>query len=528
MWRPAPIELAAWCALAAILALGLLSHTGAVALGNDACQYLSVADNIRQGNGIKTSILFYDAERSHGTIPAPMTTFPPVYSVLTAALATTGVSTALAAAGISLVSFALSPLIIGLAVPAGMRPVEFRVAMLLLVLNSCLLATACSIAAEELFMLVVAAAVLCFSRALLTVERRGLAWQACGWLLLGLSYWIRYAGLFLLAGALAFFCLRALLHRGRRTSLDLSTSILALSAAGASMARNVALSGSWKGSVAKRSYHLWPVTARPSAAALYHVLLGEAKAGRGIAVACVFAGVAGLLLLGFRSWWLSRGRSAKFAPAYWMLWVLICTYTAAMVYADTTMVVSVGSVYFSVLLPLLLLLGAYSLSAIESASTGRALRLLCLAFVSIGYVGAHVTELWRYTPFVAPDEVTKAWRGSGSASDLTSWARTSLSPTEVITATNGQATAYALRHPTLCVTDPPFTSVVWNRDRLFLEMERFRSNYLILYPGLRDEASPVQRTSPLIRGMIDGVIPDGLQVVARNASVIVLRRTPRQ
>jgi hypothetical protein len=528
VWRPAPIELAAWCALAAILSLGLLGHTRAVALGNDACQYLSVADNIRQGNGIKTSILYYDAERSHGTIPAPMTTFPPVYSILTAALATTGISTAMAAAGISLVSFALSPLIIGLAVPAGIRPVDFRVAMLLLVLNSCPLIMAGSIATEELFMLVVAVAVLCFSRALLTAERRGLAWQACGWLLLGLSYWIRYAGLFLLAGALAFFCLRALLHRSRRTSLDLSTSVLALSAIGASMARNVALSGSWKGSVARRSFQLWPLTVRPSAAALYHVLLGEARAGRSIAVACVFAGVAGLLLLGFRSWWLSRGRGAKFAPAYWMLWVLICTYTAAMVYADTTMVVSVGSAYFSALLPLLLLLGAYSLSAIEEAPTGRALRLLCLALVLTGYATVHLGELWRYTPFVAPDEVTKAWRGSGSPSDLTSWARTSLSPAEVITATNGQATAYVLRHPTLCVTDPPFTSVVWSRDRLFQEMDRFRSSYLILYPGLRDEASPVQRTSPLIRGMLDGEIPDGLQVVARNASVIVLRRTSRQ
>jgi hypothetical protein len=528
MWRPAPIELAAWCALAAILALGLLSHTGAVALGNDGCQYLSVADNIRQGNGIKTSILFFDAERSYGTIPAPMTTFPPVYSILTAALATTGISTATAAAGISLVSFALTPLIFGLAVPAGIRPAGFRVAMLLLVLNSSLLVMAGSIATEELFMLVVVAAVLCFSRALVALGRRGLAWQACGWLLIGLSYWIRYAGLFLLAGALAFFCLRALLHWSRRTSLDLSTSVLALSAAGASMARNIALSGSWKGSVAKRSSQLWPLTVRPSLEALYHVLLGEAKAGRGIAVACVFAGVAGLLLLGFRSWWLSRSRGAEFAPAYWMLWVLIGTYTAAMVYADTTMVVSVGSAYFTALLPLLLLLGVYSFSAMESASTGHALRLLCLAVVSIGYAAVHLGELWRYTPLVAPDEVTKAWRGSGSASDLTSWAHTNLSPVEVITATNGQATAYALGHPTLCVTDPPFTNVVWSRDRLFQEMARFGSTYLILYPGLRYESAPVQRTSPLIRGMIEGAIPDGLQVVARNASVIVLRRTPRQ
>ena len=77
------------------------------------------------------------------------------------------------------------------------------------------------------------------------------------------------------------------------------------------------------------------------------------------------------------------------------------------------------------------------------------------------------------------------------------------------------------------MVDPPF-SEVWNRDRLLKEMQRFGSNYLIIYPGLRVDAAPVQQASPFIRAMLSGEVPDGLVVVARNGSVIVLRRILQQ
>lgn len=526
-WRPTPAELVGWCVLAGVFALVLLGHTHTAAFGNDGYQYLSVADNIQHGNGIKTSIIYFDAERAHGTMPAPMTTFPPVYSICTAIVSLAGIPTEIAATGISLVSFAFLPLVLGLAVPGGIRPWAFRTMMLLLVLNSSLLVAADTIASETLFSLIVATAILCFSRALRTMKQSGMAWQLCAWLLIGLSYWTRYAGVFILAGALAFFSLHAVFRRGRRTLLHLSTSVLALGVVGASMVRNAAVTGSWKGGVAKQSIDLWP-SPRPIAVALYHVLLGEPRAEVNIGTVLLFVGAAGLLLLGFWSWRQSKGGRPEFGQAHWMLSLLVCTYLVGMVYANMTMVISFGARYFIPLLPLIFLLVAYPLSTIESASQRPMAYLACIALMLTGYFVVHIRGLIRYTPPVPHQGVLRAFREPVSGGELTAWASANLSSADVITATNGQATAYALHRPTLCVVDPEYSSEVWSQARLLEEMQRFRSNYLIIYPGLRVDAAPVQRESPLIREMLGGEVPDGLEVVARNSSVIILRRILRQ
>ena len=108
-WKPSAIEVCAWCALAWILAL-LLLHVHTPGFGNDGYQYLSVADNISRGNGIQTSIIYFDRERMHQTIPAPMVTFAPLYSVLIAALHRLGLSLENAGLLLSQVSFGILPL----------------------------------------------------------------------------------------------------------------------------------------------------------------------------------------------------------------------------------------------------------------------------------------------------------------------------------------------------------------------------------------------------------------------------------
>jgi hypothetical protein len=118
-WRPSRYEVFIWSVLAFILSLAALARAGMPGFGNDGYRYLSVAENIRHGNGIKTSVVYFDSERAHGTIPAPLTTYP---LGLTALVATTGVGAQVAAVGFSLVSFALLPLTFWLAMPAGIRP----------------------------------------------------------------------------------------------------------------------------------------------------------------------------------------------------------------------------------------------------------------------------------------------------------------------------------------------------------------------------------------------------------------------
>jgi len=523
-WRPAWIELAAWTVLAAILALGLLGRAHRPTIGNDGYQYLSVAENLVRGHGIKTSIIYFDAERAHGTMPAPMTTFAPLYSILTAAVSLAGVPLESAAKGVSILSFTLLPAVFGLAAPLGIHRWTFRTLMLLLVANSSMLATADAVATEAVFTLVVASAVLCFSRALGNAAPARLPWQACGWLLIGISYWVRYAGAFFLAGALAFFALRAVLHRSRRTFLDLMSSILALAAVGASMARNAAITGSWKGGVVKHSSDILPFSPRLLAVALYHVVFGEPKGEVNSAAILFVAGALGLLFLGV----VSRRRSCRpgmeSGTTCWMICTLLLAYCAGMVYADLRMVISFNTRYFTPLLPLLLLVVAYPLAALESSARRPLVYFACVALMFSGYGLANLRGLMQYAPAAPHDEVRSAFRGSAPGGNLTAWAAANFRPGDVITASDGQATAYALRLPTLCLSDPPFSTEVWDRHRLLSEMQRFGSYYLVLYPGLPADATAVQRTSPFLRELVLGKAQNGLEVAARNDAVIIFRR----
>ena len=72
-------EVWAWLLLAAAaVSVNTVRHSGPI-VSDDSFQYLSIAENLADGNGIRTSIVHFDQERSHGEIPAPVTWFPAGY-----------------------------------------------------------------------------------------------------------------------------------------------------------------------------------------------------------------------------------------------------------------------------------------------------------------------------------------------------------------------------------------------------------------------------------------------------------------
>ena len=89
------------CAAGLVIALCWRTSDGPQ-LGNDGYQYLSVADNLLDGNGPSTSIIHFDEQQYLGTLPAPQTVFPPGYSVLVAAARWTGLSPVIAGASVSI------------------------------------------------------------------------------------------------------------------------------------------------------------------------------------------------------------------------------------------------------------------------------------------------------------------------------------------------------------------------------------------------------------------------------------------
>ena len=73
-------------------------------LANDSYQYLSVAENAQHGRLAHTSIVYFDAERSAGVLPAPLVTFPPGYAWASAALGMFGLSLPVAALAVNVLA----------------------------------------------------------------------------------------------------------------------------------------------------------------------------------------------------------------------------------------------------------------------------------------------------------------------------------------------------------------------------------------------------------------------------------------
>ena len=85
-------------------------------LANDFAQTASVASNLLHGNGLATSLIYYDIHYELGSDTVPQTVFPPGYSLLIAPLIYFGVSPGFAGFVICVCAFALTAFLIERAV----------------------------------------------------------------------------------------------------------------------------------------------------------------------------------------------------------------------------------------------------------------------------------------------------------------------------------------------------------------------------------------------------------------------------
>ena len=455
------------------------------------------------------------------------TTLPPGYPFFIAAIAKIVGRPAVAATVISMLSFTLLPFALRLAAPIGIGAAAFRTAVLFLIFSSPLIFTAVSVGTEGLFTLALTAAVACFCRALAGRGESETMWLAAGWLLAGISYWIRYAGLFVIVGSLLFFSLQFAFQRCRRARRALAWSVLAVGIAGAGMIRNLIVSGTWKGGVTDTlslNRSDLPALIRRVASGLYHAMLGGSSAPlSGPGGALFLAGVGVLLVFGILG--KTRSRKAK-APHLWFIPAVIAVYTLGVAYAMRTMVISSGGFrYFIPLIPPVCILAAAWLSSIAPIPQKRAFYIASLAIATAGYFAIHARNLLPRAAVAPHRKVMTALSGAAGDSNVSAWFQLNVGPSETITASNGQATAYALRRQTLCLADAPYSASAWTERTIMEQMDRFGSQYLVLYPNMPPEISAVQEQSAFLSQMLQGRTVNWLRVVARNNSTIVFRRT---
>jgi hypothetical protein len=525
-----PREIAIWCLLAALLLLANLIHWGGPAYSNDSYQYLSAAENISAGRGASTSIINFDIERVSGRVPAPLTTFPPGYSFAIAQLNRSGLDVDRAAMLVSMLSFlALIPLLAWGARVLELERSVTRLVFVWLLANSWSTYFPLKILSESAFTAVSTGAIV----ALMAAERhRKLAPLLIGSVLVGLSYWVRYAGLFLFAAVLAYFAVNAVFRRDRRSFGALLCCAIPLAIIGLGVIRNVVLTSTWQGGNTKGVVHPVLPVVKEFVISSYHLFFGDKVLVQAGVVEVIFLLAAltfGLLAAHAVSKYSALRVWASPHPAPLLLLVsYLAVYCLGMIYVAVFSVISFGTRMFYPILPLLLLALGYALNDIVKAlQTSPRRRALAgsVALLTVCYFAINARSV-LVTPGPAPAQVTNARFASPGADgqSLRSWVDAHIPRDAIIVTTEAHGTSYALKRKTVALTESGFSEMVWDEPHVEALMHSYGAQFLILYPHAESWSAVVQRESPFLAGLLEGRRPGWLRLAAGNQDVKIFRR----
>ena len=510
-----------WGVLLAATILLRTQIAGGPELANDSYQYLSVAGHWLSGGPAVTSIVHFDAERTHGRIPAPLTTFPAGYPLLVALVSAAGPPPAQAALVVSLLgALALAAVLSRAAVLLGTPASVTRALLALLATSSTLLVSGNNVASELPF-----AALSCGALLLLIAAETGpcsaqryLSLQLGGAALIAAAFYLRYAGLFLLAAVGAFYAGRWLATRSPRAGQALAALSLASVLVGAALWRNYVLVGTWKGGNEKAVENPIPELLYTFARTMHHLFLGDGPARLGPAEVVLALGLAFIVAAGARALWSRRGALIT-DPRMQLLAAYIAVYVGAMLYLGARSVISFGPRMFVPLLPVLLLFAAgicaHASPALPSPAGRRRILLGAVALVG-AYTAINLAVLLE-GPGTMPHERVRA-RLETTLADGTSLRERierEVPADAILVASDGQASAHVLGRKVLSLVSPHFSAVRWTEDVLREEMARFGARHVLVYYG-NGQADAVVRSTAFLSGLAAGRSPGWLRLLADN------------
>jgi hypothetical protein len=530
-WKSSTLlELLIW-PLLALLFFVLMGSWRPMPLSDDSYQYLNVADNFSRGRGIVTALVHFDSERSIGRVPAPLTTFAPGYPVAIAFMSRFSGRPESVGRVLSGLSYAgtAALLIWGL---RALRASFFvrQIILLLFVANAVNLSFATAVLTESSYMLVSTGAIL--GLIALETSARGayvaISIAAVAYTLVGISYYIRYAGLFLIVAVLGYTVLQFLLQRNRLRIMSLAAALIPIILAGAVMFRNVATVGSWKGGNDMQVHHPFADVMADYVRAHVHLVLGQHAFHFGVWETLFLVGVLCVTVL-----LIAAVKNVKWQrPCNPILLLGFCVgiYTAGILYAGARTPISFGTRMFLPILPLyLLVLGpVFTWLTRRWASGWPGILLKSAIFLgAAGYLGSNVRDL--YQPRKVPQDQVLAEEYAEPVAGgqlLLAWVQSHVSPTTPLFSEEGQATGYFLARPVISLVGPRYSPVRWECESITKEMRRFAASYLILYKtSSSSDDLELLASSSFLAEAVSRRPACGFVIVAENPDVRILELT---
>jgi hypothetical protein len=516
-------------------------------LGNDGYQYLSEARNIITGNGFSTSLLNFDENLRTGMVPAPQTVFPPGYPIAVAGIEFLGADAEAAGVAISLASFACTmALLLYIGRLLNIRDGALRCILFMVLCSGASWTLAVSVASESLFTAIslLGLGLLLTAESLEGRPRARTFYLESGCCIVGLGYWVRYAGGFLIATVWCYYAMRWLVVRKRDQFRDaiLATGIFAAFIFPLWI-RNALLAGNIMGGVTTK------VVNKPLATVCLQFLLdwvelltgyfsntGRAgimvRVNRALTALCI----AGVLVMIMPDLARSAGsilrdgrrRLLALVGGYVVIYMICITYVGkytVISYEDPRMFVPIYPV---------VMLG---LAALFSTNGDRAVRrntrpvlgsLLVATAVSysLGQANGLMTQ-----PQVGQHEVIRRWLSEpidGSKDthskpmSLADWIATNIPANGVVIAGDGQPCGYILQRGCLVPPRTEYSSHIWNDAETHAAASRYKACFLLLFPD-----GPLTKRlaleSPFFAQLLSGRSPDWLGREVQTDHCIVYR-----
>jgi hypothetical protein len=497
---------------------------GGVRRFNDDFQYLSVAANLVSGNGASTSILYFDEHYATGRLPAPQTVFPCGYPLAVAAVHLLGVPLLDAGVIVSALSFlAMVPLLWWGCRLVKVGSVATHAVLFLAIANSEAWRCALSACSEALFtaLLLLTAVLMMYAEVVGRGRYPFLAGICCG-----LSFLVRYAGGFAVAGGLCYYATQLLLQRTRRRLADLVRfAAPALGVAAWILIRNWIVTGSIKGGNTKRFDHPVGELLLQVQSSWFHLVTGANTdksdflhpfiLGMLAIVGFGLAGFALAFVLRNRATVVSNLRTSPVGPCVF----LVSLYLAGMLYAGKTTAISlVETRMFYPILPLVLLL-AGSLFPRGSVPLPRLCPLTGVLLIAAAalYAGGNLVSMARARDISDYSEVVRALAEPGSdGQPLRGWVERHIPAGATLVASNGQGCGGVLQRNTIALANLHYSEQRWSEARLREVSAHYGARFLLLFSHSRDTQS-LLKDSPFLEQVLRRDGPGWLTPVAGNA-----------
>jgi hypothetical protein len=532
--RPAQSNWIAWAILIPVLAttaIMLWWQADVARILEDTLQHIGVARNLLRGDGLQTTLLFYDAQYAPGTLPAPQTVWPPGIPLGIAALTFTGVEAGTAALLLAWLSFVTTAVLIAwILTRAAVGPVIAGLASAVWAASATNWMSA-AIAASELPF---AALLLAATVALVTAlgrERGHIPLLALAGVAAGCAVGVRYMGVFFVAAAGCVVLASSHATWRRRLAAVVAFSVAPTIVIVSLISRNFLATGQLSGGQFGVTQEVGPLGAvRRAWWSTTELLALPGDGALATATQVAFLGLVGLATLSivrFAPW--RRGAvpdsQRTFQCRLLAVGFAYCGATALLhlAWAMTIHEGMLDSRYFEPLLPFACIV--FAIAANASYERSRIRQRLAVGF-GVALCAGYALLQWQ--------SWSGTWSGYASVANDRAVARALATPFAGTTAGRWLASAddigpivatlehalhVQLDHPVLGLPDSRYTTQQWDEHAVLELMRRYRSCVVFFVPQ-RFTPNPERAANlTFLRSLAAGQPPSWLEPLLRSPDV---------